>query len=226
MSVHIAGVKHPEYRVYQPADVGRDWDELVHGNYDVTSLTNSYDNGILEADATIQRLFETLSRKKYLADSMVVVLSDHGEGLGERGSRDFGHIKWLYQEFIRIPLLIYDDTRPLPASLPYATQIDVAPTVVDRLGLKIPESWQGRSLLQPDSRQYTFHQTSLINPSFSILSRRGESLWQYLYQSQSRQEELYHLTSDPTGVRNLMPSADPALVADLRAQLAEYRSRR
>jgi glucan phosphoethanolaminetransferase (alkaline phosphatase superfamily) len=224
MSVHIAGVKHPEYRVYQPADVGRDWDELVHGRYDVTALVNSYDNGVVEADATIRQVFEALNRKRYLENSLVVILADHGEGLGERGARDFGHIKWLYQEFIRIPFLVYDDSKRFPGKLPYATQIDVAPTIVDRLGLTIPSSWQGRSLLEPDTRQYTFHQTSLMNPSFSVLFRPEGRLFQYLYRPQNRQEELYELLSDPSEARNLMASADRSLIADLRSRLEQYRS--
>jgi phosphoglycerol transferase MdoB-like AlkP superfamily enzyme len=138
MSVHIAGVKHPEFRRYQPADVGRNWDALIHGEYDITSLVNSYDNGVIEADATIRRIFETLKTKRFLDQSLVVILADQGEGLGERGAKDFGHIKWLYQEFIRIPLLIYDDSEPFTGRLDYATQIDVAPTVIDWLGLSIP----------------------------------------------------------------------------------------
>ncbi|MEI8155168.1 MAG: sulfatase-like hydrolase/transferase, partial [Hyphomicrobiales bacterium] len=55
MSVHIAGIKHPEFRRYQPADVEGDWDALIRGEYDVTSLVNNYDNGVIEADDTIRR---------------------------------------------------------------------------------------------------------------------------------------------------------------------------
>ena len=224
MSVHISGVKHPEFRTYQPADVGRDWDALVHGEYDVTSLVNSYDNGVIEADATIRRLFETLTSKKYLDQSLVVILADHGEGLGERGAKDFGHIKWLYQEFIKIPLLIYDDTEPFAGNLDYATQIDVAPTIVDRLGLSIPASWQGQSLLRPDRREFTFHQTSLMNASFSVLYRNQGKIFQYLFRPQTRREELYELRSDPKETNNVMSSADPSMIDDFRRRLEQYRS--
>jgi glucan phosphoethanolaminetransferase (alkaline phosphatase superfamily) len=224
MSVHISGIKHPEFRKYQPADVGRDWDALIHGEYDVASLVNSYDNGVIEADAIIKELFETLKRKGFLEQSLVVILSDHGEGLGDRGTKDFGHVKWLYQEYIKIPLLIYDDAAPFAGRLEYATQIDVAPTIVDSLGLAIPASWQGQSLLKPDHREFTFHQTSLMNASFSVLYRHQNSIFQYLFRPQNRREELYELRSDPGEANNLMSSADPAMVTEFRRRLEQYRS--
>ncbi|MGH9140075.1 MAG: LTA synthase family protein, partial [Thermoanaerobaculia bacterium] len=212
MSVHISGIKHREFRRYEPANVGNDWDALVHGNYDVAALINSYDNGVTEADATIRQIFASLKSKGYLDRSVAVILADHGEGLGERGPRDFGHVKSLYQEFIRIPLLIYDDSPTPVANLQYGAQIDVAPTVVDRLGLKVPASWQGQSLLRPDTRAYTFQQTSVMNPAYSVLYHSEHGVYQYLYRTQDRREELYELKSDPGETRNLMSSAAPALL--------------
>ncbi len=225
MSVHISGVKHAEFRRYQPADVGHDWTELIGGHYDVTALTNNYDNGVIEADATIRQIFDSLKTKGYLDRSMVVILADHGEGLGER-PKDFGHGRWLYQEFIRIPLLVYNAGGPALANLKFATQIDVAPTIVDSLGLQIPSSWQGRSLLRPGGSRFTFHQTSLLDPSFAVIGRLHGSVYQYLYRVRDRREELYDLTSDPTGTQNLLSSAEPPVIDEMRARLDEYRAQR
>jgi glucan phosphoethanolaminetransferase (alkaline phosphatase superfamily) len=222
MSVHFAGVKQEQYRFYQPAAVVRDWNTLIRGNYDVLSLVNNYDNGIVQADAVIRQIFESLQRKGYLANALVIILADHGEGLGDRGEKDFGHLNSLHQEFIRIPLLIYDDSPTAYANLTYATQIDVAPTVLARLGLLIPPSWQGQSLLGPDQNRYTFHQTRLFTPAYAILFRAQGVTYKYLYRSQDRKEELYELNSDPDEKNNLVSSADPSLIDRMRTKLAEY----
>ena len=58
----------------------------------------------------VEAIFAALDQKGYLPNSLIVILADHGEGLGERGKASYGHVSSLYQEFIRIPLLIYDDS--------------------------------------------------------------------------------------------------------------------
>ena len=58
-----------------------------------------------QADDIIRQLFDALGAKHYLDDAVVVVTGDHGEGLGER---HWAHGWNLYNEDIRIPLLLYD----------------------------------------------------------------------------------------------------------------------
>jgi hypothetical protein len=222
MSVHFSGIRQDGYRIYQPSTVERNWKMLMQGKYDVTSLVNNYDNGIVQADATIQQIFAILEKKGYLNDGLLVILADHGEGLGERGAKDFGHVNSLYQEFIRIPLLFYDTSPTVYANLKYATQIDVAPTILARLGLLIPASWQGQSLFSPDSRPYSFHQTKLVNPVYAIVFRMDGFIYKYIYRAVDRKEELFELHSDPGETRNRMSSVDQSLIKQLRAKLAEY----
>ncbi|MFN2454331.1 MAG: sulfatase [Pyrinomonadaceae bacterium] len=221
MSTHFLGIKQDRYRIYQPSTIERDWDTFVEGKYDTTALINNYDNGIVQADAMIQQIFDRLREKGYLENSLVVILADHGEGLGERAVEGYGHGP-LYQERIRIPLLIYDDSKTVYANLKYATQIDIAPTIIERLGLPVPASWQGQSLLSPDSRQYEFHQTKFRNPSYAVLFRTNETVYKYLFEKRNGREELYELNSDPHETHNLMPVADPLLIKGMKAKLEEY----
>jgi glucan phosphoethanolaminetransferase (alkaline phosphatase superfamily) len=222
MSAHFFGIKQERYEIYRPFQISRGWTMLMQGEIDPVALVNNYDNGITQADATIELLFDWLKRKGYLDQSIVVILSDHGEGLGERGQNDFGHNTSLYQEFLRIPLLIYDDASY--ANLDFATQIDVAPTILGRLGLSIPDNWQGESLLSANHRQYSFHQTSLRNPTYAVMFRTQGAIYEYLYKTGDRSEELYELTSDPLERHNLINSADAALIKRLRDKFAEYLS--
>jgi len=187
-------------------------------------IINSYDNSVMQADATIKDIFAALDSKGYLKNGIVVILADHGEGLGERSSYGWGHGHWLYQEFIRIPLLIYDETAFKYANLKFATQIDVAPTIVDRLGLAIPGCWQGASLVNSNIKTVTTHQTSLSKPCYAVLYRTDAVMYKYIYCSVGKKEELYNLTDDPNEQNNLIDTADPSLLPFMRAELQRMKS--
>jgi len=224
MSVHLIGIKEDKYRIYQPATVKNDWRSLLRGEYDGTAVRNNYDNGVTQADATIKEVFSTLEQKGYLQNSLVVILSDHGEALGDRGNAEFGHARSLHQEFIRIPLLIYDDSATQYANLKFATQVDVAPTIVDRLGLRIPECWEGKSLLNPEIKSITLHQTSLRRPCYAVVYRTDAAIYKYSHCTSGDTEELYELKSDPKEQRNLMTTAEPALVQRLRDEVQRQKT--
>src|SRR5260370_17494239 len=159
MSAHLIGIKQDAYRIYQPSNVKNDWDSLLHSQYDRDTIKNNYDNGVTQADATIKQIFNVLAQKGYLQSSIILILADHGEGLGERDRSGYGHGRMLYQEFIRIPLLIYDESPLKYANLTFATQIDVSPTILYRFDLAIPGCCQGESLLNSTLTNFTTHHT-------------------------------------------------------------------
>jgi glucan phosphoethanolaminetransferase (alkaline phosphatase superfamily) len=224
MSTHYIGFKQDRYRIYNPSIVEGTWESLISDRYDAVTKTNNYDNGVIQADATIQEIFQSLKQKGYLDDSLVVILSDHGEGLGERGPDYYSHTLTLYQEFLRIPLLIYDAAEPKYGNLEFATQTDVAPTVVNRLGLSIPPSWQGRSLLDPNIKQFSYHETIRIKvPIYAVFDRTEGAIYKYIHAG-DKEDELYELVSDPHERQNLMARADAGLIARLKTKLAEYLS--
>jgi len=215
MSTHHIGVKLDEYQRYQPCKVS------VGGESEREAIVNRYDNGIVQADAIIEKIFRALEEKGYLSNALVLILADHGEAIGEHGS--YLHCMHLYQEEIGIPLLIYDDAAATYPNLEFATQVDAAPTIVDRLGLPIPSCWEGRSLLNPDVKTYSFHSTTSTRPSRAVLFRTDTALYKFIRADEGEHpqivEELYELHSDPGERNNLLDTADPALLAQLRAQL-------
>jgi glucan phosphoethanolaminetransferase (alkaline phosphatase superfamily) len=224
MSPHIIGHKEERYRLYQPAVVTLNMRALFRGEYDRTSVVNSYDNGIVEADATLRDLFTMLDRKGYLRDSIVVILGDHGEALGERADNMYGHVNWLYQETIRIPMLIYDDSATEYHGLAFGTQLDVAPTVVDRLGLTIPADWEGVSLLRAVAPRQTIHQTKLTKPCFAVIDYAPDRMVKYMQCRGGAREELYDLSRDATE-RHDLAQTEPALIAGFRRVLDRWRAR-
>jgi glucan phosphoethanolaminetransferase (alkaline phosphatase superfamily) len=223
MSPHIIGHKDERYRIYQPSVATLSMRALFGGEYDRTSIVNSYDNGIVEADATIRDLFTVLDRKGYLKNSIVVILADHGEALGERADNMYGHVNWLYQETIRIPMLIYDDSATVYHGLAFGTQLDVAPTVADRLGLTIPADWEGGSLLRAAAPRQTMHQTKLTKPCFAIIDYATDRMLKYMQCRGGAREELYDLARDATE-RHDLAETEPALIAGYRKVLDRWRN--
>jgi glucan phosphoethanolaminetransferase (alkaline phosphatase superfamily) len=221
MSAHVVGVKHRAFRRFEPA-AGPGQSLLAVT--DRTVLINTYDNGVLEADATIERIFDELRRKGYLADSVAVIMADHGEGLGEHGTgpSSLGHVHALYQEYIAIPLLFYDDDSEAYANLRVATQIDVAPTIVERLGLPVPSTWEGVSLLASGRHPMSVHQTKRLRPCYAVIDPAATGLFKLLTCRDDPHEELYDLATDPGEHVNLIGSASPELTRRLRDRLRQY----
>jgi glucan phosphoethanolaminetransferase (alkaline phosphatase superfamily) len=219
MSTHYLGVQLPDSHVFTSPD-----DQVSPGlePYKILDQLNKpdrYDDKVRQVDGLIQQLFEALAAKHYLDDAIVVVTSDHGEGLGER---HWAHGWHLYNEDIRIPMLLYDVPQARYPDLTFATQIDIAPTIVDRLGLPIPASWEGQSLLSPTRRRFTYHQTYFLPNRFAVLYRNENTLFKFIATPQYGEEELYDLTRDRGEVRNLVEER-PELAALLRGKVREYR---
>lgn len=214
MSPHVLGIRQPRHLVFQPSRARTSY--TLYGRDSREMRVNNYDNGVRQADAVIAELLEALEARGHLRDALVVITSDHGEGLGERARNGFGHGWWLYEEFLRIPLLLYGAGDALSADLEFATHVDVAPTIADWLGLPAPASWEGRSLLRPATSPYSVH---LLPgwPYEAVVYRDAGRRWKLL--RQNGREELYELVSDPEERRNRLEDADPALVEDLRLRL-------
>jgi len=136
----VAGGTSPFYPDYRGAISGRDVHALHAGKValadpedDVAHLTALYDSEIRYADRHVGRLLESLD-PEVLADTLIVVTSDHGEELYERGG--WKHGQTLYQEQIRVPLLVrWDGVVPAGSRLAgTAMLIDVVPTLLAAAG--------------------------------------------------------------------------------------------
>ena len=92
-----------------------------------------YDGEIAFTDAQIGRVLETLRASGHDGDTIVVVLADHGEGLGDH--QELTHAVLIYQSTMRVPLVVAGPGVPAgrTVSARVAT-IDVVPTVMSLLG--------------------------------------------------------------------------------------------
>ncbi len=116
----------------------------------VTGLEARYDREIQFVDRWTGELLDALERTGLASSTIVVILSDHGEAFGVHrvaGERMYFHGQTLYDEVLRVPLLVR-----VPGLEPRVVDdvvglIDVAPTLLDAFGVAAPASFVGRSLL-------------------------------------------------------------------------------
>src|SRR5205814_783585 len=109
------------------------------------TMIGAYDAEIATADVQVGRLIDHLATTGRLDRTIVVVLGDHGESLGEHGEEQHGF--FVYDADIRIPLILAGPGVPALVVGDQVRIVDVMPTILDRLGIDIPRSMQGRSLL-------------------------------------------------------------------------------
>ncbi len=178
----------------------------------------AYDGEVAAADAVVGELVAELSRLGVYDRSLVVLTSDHGEGLGEHGEDEHG--VFLYRESLEIPLIVKlpggaraGERVPGPAQL-----ADVAPTVLEVAGAGAAEGLAGESLLalpRPGRRVFaeTFYPRFYFGWSelFAVFDGRFHLI-------ESPEPELYDLDADPFQERNLAGS-EPRRLAELRRTL-------
>ncbi len=188
-----------------------------------------YDGAIAFDDAQVGRVIARL-RDLNLYDRMaIVVLSDHGESLGEHGESEHGF--FVYNATLRVPLILKlpgEAVRARIVSGPVAT-VDVAPTVAHlcRLRPSDSEGFQGRSLLRliNDARaegEEVYSESYYPRDSFGWHELRALVTPEFKYIEAPR-PELYDLLRDP-GERSNIITTD-ALASSLRDRVAVFERR-
>jgi len=109
-------------------------------------LINLYDGEIAANDATFGRLLQNLESRGLMDETLIVVVSDHGEEFLEHGTWEHG--KNLFAETLNVPLIIrFPEMGQGVRVTPIVQHIDIMPTILDWLGLPIPSGVEGRSLI-------------------------------------------------------------------------------
>ncbi|MEO0044481.1 MAG: hypothetical protein RL329_3929 [Bacteroidota bacterium] len=199
MSSHPLGVRKETFNHWQP--VRNRHNEVRGGD---TAITNYYDGGVLQTDDFLKQIFLKLAQKGYLQNSVVAIVADHGESLGEHYV--VGHYSRLYDEQLQIPMLFYGKPIDLQRfkNLKYAFSTDVAPTLIDCLGLKIPETWEGYSLLKTNGLENRKDYLQMATIFKGWIEKKDTTCFKYIQNLQSKQAELYDLNADPNENHNLL----------------------
>jgi arylsulfatase A-like enzyme/Flp pilus assembly protein TadD len=183
----------------------------------------AYQDEIAFMDTQIGYLLEEISSLGLERRTLVVVVSDHGEGLGQHDEPT--HKFFLYESTLHAPLIFWSPGT-IPAGRRIEAQvrtIDVAPTILALLGLPGWEHAQGVSLLpllnggEPDPDLAAYGET--IEPSilFGLSPLRSLSAggWKYIL---APRPELFNLETDPGETRNLI-AVQPDIAGRMRERL-------
>ena len=196
--------------------------DFYFGDSDV----DRYDSEVALTDMACGALLDLLAGNGLLEDTIVVVSADHGEAFGEHGR--IAHGGMLYEEVVRVPLLLLVpgmSGRPVaePVSL-----LDLAPTLLDLLGVPDPGGLQGRSLVpllrgEPWPPVPLFFDTQWAPRTHLRGVLAGG--WKYSLELTTGVERLFDLRTDPGERRNLADAA-PDVAATLRAAVGDLQDRR
>ncbi len=186
--------------------------------------SSTYDARIAYADEVVGHLVAFLKKRGLYNGGIVILTSDHGEGLGDHGEQ--GHGLLLYEQAVRTPLIVKLPRRDGGGrhSDALVEQADIAPTVLDLVGAPTPSKIAGRSLRRVlDSPTATFPDRAVYAESFeprflfgwSELASLTTRRYRYIG---SAHPELYDLEQDPKERVNLA-DRDTQTAQAMRAKL-------
>jgi lipoteichoic acid synthase len=192
-------------------------------NFTDNELVNRYLNSVRNQDFFLKKLIDQYKKLGLYEDTVFVILGDHGEGFGEHGR--FQHDNVIYEEGLRIPLLVHDPkyiqsgaTLEGPVN-----QLDILPTVTDLLGYEVKGgTYGGSSLIRPMRKDRTL-MFSCWNESGCLASLKGKE--KYIYHFEDQPEEIFDLSQDPTERQNLSGKRSPEELEKRRRELLEWRAK-
>lgn len=167
-----------------------------------------YDGEIAYADEIVGRLIHYLKTHQLYDRSTIVLLSDHGEGLGDHGEQEHG--LFLYDEAIHVPLIIKQESNAGAGRRvsDLVQHVDMVPTILDLVKAPAPDTLRGRSLkplLDGTGRRrerpvYSEALYAHYHFGWSALTSVTDGRHQYI---KAPREELYDLARDPHERENL-----------------------
>jgi hypothetical protein len=174
-------------------------------------------------DFQIGRLIKKLEQRELLDKSLVVIVGDHGEGLGNHrtllGDPHFGHIHYLYTEYLKIPLILYNPYWKENGSIrtDLSTILDVTPTILAAMGWKKMPFHKGFDLQKTRGERNSVIFGETYRPESTRDRFSGlQYPWHLIFTPGRDRYELYNVLDDPDEQTNLYAQKkDNAVIIDL-----------
>ena len=194
-----------------------------------------YDAKISYVDEAIGSFLNMLKQMNIMDNTFVIMTADHGEQFKEHG--DTGHGVHLYDELLHVPLIIDGPGLENQVINQQVSLLDLAPTILDILGIKKPKTFLGRSLLPLMKGKGDFGNLPVFSEDANtqrdfngmkpkIDSSQGKKIslrtgkYKYIY-TQGNQDELYDLENDPQETHNII-SVEPETAMELRTKIMAH----
>jgi len=192
------------------SEARRRWEMRFSTPEDYQESVKGYYRLITGVDVAIGQMREELSRLGLAENTIIILTGDNGFYLGEHGLAG----KWYpHEESIRVPLVIYDPRATgVYSGLrldEFVLNIDIAPTILDLAGVKVPKRMQGQSLVPlmrgfaTEWRTEFFYEHLFEDEKIAKSEAVRTEQWKYARYIEHDYEELYHVASDPLETKNL-----------------------
>ena len=179
-----------------------------------------YNDRVKYIDDKIGELLDHPKTCKMINNSIIIITADHGYQLFEHGY--YTHAgNSLWEELIRIPLIICGDGIPNNLIQDQVSHIDLAPTILDLAGIRKPDCYMGSSLmrllLKTNNELNAFSEADntvaegqlrqwsrypILDNLYAVISLRKND-WKYIWRNQGK-DEFYNLGTDPEERHNLI----------------------
>lgn len=205
----------------------------LHTPYNVpsearTRYRSGYDGELSYVDELVGRFTNYLKSEGLFEKSLIILLSDHGESLGEHDESTHGY--FIYQSTIWVPLIIHwpNGKTVLPKRVDEPVGlIDVAPTILNALNVPSPPQFQGKSILgrsggARSSKSNIYSESLYARNHFGTSALRSIRSGRYKY-IEAPDPELYDLMDDPDEKQNIFATKQ-SVAQVLRLELRSLRA--
>ncbi|HET9213010.1 MAG TPA: sulfatase [Thermoanaerobaculia bacterium] len=199
-----------QMRIFRFLELGR----IVPTPEMLRSFVDLYDAEIATNDAAFGELIDLLVQRGLWDNTVIVFVSDHGEEFLDHGG--WQHGTTLHNEMLNVPLIVRAPGTGPRTVQRQVQQVDVAPTVLDLLGLPVPPVVEGHSLVpwmasgapadEPEAEAYSWldqhgwRGAAVTTPAWRLIEDRGHYPGRYLYDRRTDPGEHRNLT-DQRAVR-------------------------
>jgi arylsulfatase A-like enzyme len=178
-------------------------------------------------DEQIGRILETLDRRKWLDDTLILFTSDHGDMTGDQ---NLWRKSYAYEPSAHVPMIMRWPTGLVSAKrgsvMPQPVELrDVLPTFLDAAGTEPSRPIDGRSLLGlvrkngEGWREYIDLEHDVCYSPANHWNAMTDGKWKYIFHAQDGEEQLFHLSEDPHELQDLAGEATQS------AELGRWRER-
>lgn len=166
-----------------------------------SAMKDLYEKEVTYMDTEFGKLIDYLKENKMYKKSFFIVVGDHGEGLGEHLTY-FGHVHYLNNIYVKVPLIMAGTgLKKKGEREELASNLNIAPTILDVVRIKKPGYMLGQSLLKPfksDKLLLETYSPEAYHDTFSIIKLP----YQVIFHPERKKDrfELINLKKDPLGI--------------------------
>jgi arylsulfatase A-like enzyme len=184
--------------------------KIANGEIQVTkkqlqAIISLYDANILYADEYVRRIIRYLDKQGLMDRVILIITADHGEAFMQHGHMVHSKSN-LYDEMLHVPFVIKFPERIGMKNvrvLSLASLIDVAPTVLEMMGVKAEAAFKGQSLLPAILENREVRSLAYSGTSSDTIRCVRDTRYKYIYNPRAS-DELYDIAHDPLERRNII----------------------